>query len=180
MPTRLNRSNRLTRSLATILLLSSVVTICFAPSSSGQQFTTSGLTGLTTISPPVTFHLFAGLCYFAFLPLFNTTGTFNITYSITPDFVTLTVYVLDAPSYSSWQATFASGQSANMAQNRCYPANYSLVPSNERTINGGGILTVTLSSFSMSSGNRYGIVLTDVDLVSGPPTASISVGPVQS
>ena len=178
MPTRLSRSN-ITRSLVTILLLSSVVTICFAPSSSGQQFTTSFLTGLTTISPPVTFHVFAGFCYFAFLPLFNTTGTFNITYSINPDFVSLTVYVLDAASYSSWQATFASGQSANMAQNRCYPANYVLVPPYQRIISGGSTLTVTLSSFYMSSGNRYGIVLTDVDLVSGSPTASISVGPVQ-
>ena len=175
----MNRSN-LTRSLATVLLLSSVVTICFAPSSSGQQFTTSFLTGLTTISPPVTFHLFAGLCYFAFLPLFNTTGSFNITYSINPDFVTLTLYVLNPSSYSSWQAAFASGQSAEMAQNRCYPLNYFLVPPYERIISGGSILTVTLNSFSMSSGNRYGIVLTDVDLVSGSPTASISVGPVQS
>jgi len=178
------------------------VTIWFIPNSSGQQSTATSLltssyagpttvylptvtvavpTGLTTLATPVTFQLFTGFCYFAFMPLFNTTGTFNITYSVNPSYVPLTLYVMDAQSsYITWQTAFASGLSANMAQNRCYPARYSLTPPYETTISGSGSLQVTLSSLSLSFGKTYGIVLTDTALQSGPPTASINVGPIQS
>jgi len=193
--------SKATRILIVILLLSSVVTLWFIPNSSGQESATSFLTssytgpttvylptvtvavptGLTTLAAPVTFQLFTGFCYFAFLPLFDTTGTFNITYSVDPSFISLTLYVLDAQgSYRSWQTAFDSGLSVNMAQNRCYPANYALTPPYEATISGSGSLQTTLSSLSLSLGKTYGIVLTDVAIQSGPPTASINIGPVQS